>query len=95
MIIFLYFTYQGYYTITIDGKLIHSFTLLHLAPVTYYDVTVFSGDADASYKNLIWENLPAPEILFHVGTPAIVSLSSWWWWWVVVDILYNSYVNQY
>ena len=58
-----------------------------LTPVTYYDVTVFSGDAnaaDASYKNLIWENLPAPEILFHVGTPAIVSLGlhggggGWW-----------------
>ena len=72
MIIFLYFTYQGYYTLTIDGKLIHSFNLLHLAPVTYHDVTVFSGDADASYKNLIWENLP--ETLFHMGTPAIVSL---------------------
>ena len=42
---------------------------------------VFAGDyfypaADASYKNLVWENLPAPDILFHMSmyTPAIVSL---------------------
>ena len=43
-------------------------------------MTVFAGDnfnpaADASYKNLVWENLPVPDILFHVYTPAIVSLN--------------------
>ena len=45
----------------------------------FQDVKVFAGDsshpaADASYKNLVWENIPVPDILFHVFTPAIVSL---------------------
>ena len=41
---------------------------------------VFAGDffypADASYKNLFWENLSSPDILFYMSmdTPAIVSL---------------------
>ena len=40
---------------------------------------VFAGDnfhppADATYKNLVWEILPVPDILFHMHTPAIVSL---------------------
>lgn len=45
---------------------------------TYNDVKVFAGDnnyppADAIYKNLLWENHPVPDFLFHVNTPAIVS----------------------
>ena len=49
----------------------------------FQDVKVIEGDtshpvvgdaADASYKNLVWENLPVPDILFHQDTPAIVSL---------------------
>ena len=51
----------------------------------FQDVKVIAGDtshpnprigdeADASYKNLVWENLPVPDILFHQDTPAVVSL---------------------
>ena len=63
-----------YYTLTIDGKKIHSAE--NYVHWNYKDVTVFAGDdfhsaADASYKNLAWENLP--DILSHVYTPAIVS----------------------
>ena len=41
-------------------------------------IKVFAGDdfnppSDASYKNLVWKNLPVPDILFHVDTPSIVS----------------------
>ena len=58
-------------------KLIRSFPLLNLT--TFNDVKVFAGDnidppSDASYKNLVWENLPVPDIVFHEDTPAIVSL---------------------
>ena len=50
-----------------------------LNPRTFNDVKVLAGDnsapaSDASYKNLVWENLPIPDILFHVDTPAIVSI---------------------
>ena len=46
---------------------------------TFNDVRVFAGDrknppADASYRNLFWENLPVPDILFNVYTPTLVSL---------------------
>ena len=46
----------------------------------FEDVKVFAGDggnheaADASYKNLVWENLPAPDIFLTTDTPAVVSL---------------------
>ena len=30
----------------------------------------------ANYKNMVWENLPAPDIFFNVYTPAIVSLGN-------------------
>ena len=54
--------------------MIDSFSLM-----TFNDVKVFAGKigyiADASYKNLLWENIPiSPDILFHVYTPTIVSL---------------------
>ena len=47
--------------------------------MTFNDVKVFAGDnfapaSDASYKNLVWENLPDPDILFNVYTPTIVSI---------------------
>ena len=47
--------------------------------LTFDDVKVFAGDnfypaADASYKNLIWENLPVPDVMFHIFTPPLVSL---------------------
>ena len=47
--------------------------------MTFQDVKVFAGGkknppADASYKNLLWENVPIPDILFNVYTPTIVSL---------------------
>ena len=62
--------------ITIDGKLIYSFPLFN--PMIFNDVKVFAGDdyyepSDASYKNLVWKNLPVPDISFHVDTPSIVS----------------------
>ena len=31
--------------------------------------------ADASYKNLVWKNLPAPDIFLTSDTPAVVSLN--------------------
>ena len=42
---------------------------------------VFAGDnfdpaADASYKNLVWENLPLPDIMFNVDAPSIVSIEN-------------------
>ena len=67
------------YAVTIDGKLIHDIPLLN--PVTFHDVKVFAGDkknppADASYKNLFWEKLPVPDILFNIYTPTIVSIEN-------------------
>ena len=46
--------------------------------MTFDDVKVFAGDdyyepSDASYKNLVWKNLPVPDISFHVDTPSTVS----------------------
>ena len=60
--------------------MIHSVAFLH--PKTFNDAKVFAGvshaldsrASDASYKNLVWENLPVPDILFHVDTPTIVSI---------------------
>ena len=49
---------------------------------TFNDVKVFAGVApasDASYKNLVWENLPVPDILFNVDTPTIVSIECEVW----------------
>ena len=59
-----------------------------LNPMTFDDVKVFAGDdyyepSDASYKNLVWENLPVPDILFNVYTPSIVSL----WKRIIIIIL--------
>ena len=47
--------------------------------MTFENVEVFAGDyyyspAGARYKNLVWENLPVPDILLEVDTPAIVSV---------------------
>ena len=70
-----YYNFKGYYTLTIDGKLIRSLQLSY-PNKTFNDVKVFAGVApasDASYKNLVWKNLPVPDILFHVDTPSIVS----------------------
>ena len=72
-----YFNFKGYYTLTIDGKLIRSLQLSY-PNKTFNDVKVFAGDdyyepSDASFKNLFWKNLPVPDILFHVDTPSIVS----------------------
>ena len=64
------------YTVTIDGKLTHNIPVLN--PMTFNDVKVFAGDkknppADASIKNLLWEHLPVPDILFNFYTPTMVS----------------------
>ena len=53
------------------------FSIPNAQPRTINDVKVFAGEessADASYRNLFWENLPTPDELFHVYTPAIVSV---------------------
>ena len=74
------FNNQGYYyTLTIDGKLISSFPLLN--PKTFNDVKVLAGDdfnpaANASFKNLVWENLPVPDIFFQIDTPTMVRLEN-------------------
>ena len=63
--------------VTIDGIVIHS--AVNNNHLSYTDVKVFAGDnfhdaADASYRNLVWKNLPVPDIIFfHAYTPAIVS----------------------
>ena len=45
------------------------------------DVKIWAGSyyrpaANASYRNLFWENLPTPDFLFHVYTPNMVSLEN-------------------
>ena len=62
-----------------DGKVIHRIPVDN--PGTFNNVKVFAGDnfyaaADASFKNLVWENLLVPEYLFHPNTPTIVSLEN-------------------
>ena len=47
--------------------------------MTFNDVKVLAGDnfypaSDASYKNMFWENLPVPDILYDEYTPSFVSL---------------------
>ena len=69
--------FKAYYSVTIDGKLIHNVLQQNLQ--TFDEVKVFAGDnfypaSDASYRNLFWENLPVPNIMFHQYTPTIVSL---------------------
>ena len=71
-----FFDEQGFYAVTIDGKLIHNIPLLN--PVTFQDVKVFAGDkknppADASYKNLLLKKMPVPDIMLNIHTPTIVS----------------------
>ena len=46
---------------------------------TFSDVKVFAVNwhewpADASYRNLFWETFTAPDILFNIYSPPIVSL---------------------
>ena len=52
---------------------------------TFNNVRVFAGDnfspaADASYRNLVWENIPIPDFMFrlnfpvHVYSPAMVRI---------------------
>ena len=56
--------------------------MARLNPKTFNDVKVFAGvspASDASYKNLVWENLPVPDILFHADTPTIVSIECEVW----------------
>ena len=69
--------FKAYYSVTIDGKLIHNVLQQNLQ--TFDEVRVFAGDnfhpsSDASYRNLFWENLPVPQVMFHQYTPTIVSL---------------------
>ena len=57
------FHHQVTYNITIDGVLVHS--VYNNNPRTVDDVKVFASDnffppADASYKNLVWENFGVP-----------------------------------
>ena len=71
--------FQAYYIVTIDGKLIHKILISKIR--TFNGVKVFAGDnlwpaADASYRNLLWENLPTPDFMPHLYTPTIVSLRS-------------------
>ena len=59
------FHHQVTYNITIDGVLVHS--VYNNNPRTVDDVKVFASDnffppADASYKNLVWENFGVPSM---------------------------------
>ena len=71
------YNFKAYYSVTIDGKLIHNVLQQNLQ--TFDEVKVFAGEndqtsSDASYRNLFWENLPVPQVMFHQYTPTIVSL---------------------
>ena len=53
--------------------------------MTFNEMNVYAGInqallnyplSNASYKNLVWENLPVPDILHNVYTPAIVRLEN-------------------
>ena len=74
---------KAFHSVKIDGKLIHQ-NLLSDTIITFNNVKVFAVEtkytylpaADASYKNLVWENLSFPDILLNMNTPAIVSLKS-------------------
>ena len=51
---------QIYYSVSVDGKQIYR--VENKDPRTFQDVKVFAGDnffpaADASYRNMVWENL--------------------------------------
>ena len=53
-------TEQVYFIVTIDGNEFHK--VENKDPKTFEDVKVFAGNnfmpaADASYRNLVWENL--------------------------------------
>ena len=83
---------EAFYSVTIDGKLIYRYFISN--PKTFYDVKVFAGDKyypalDASYKNLVWINLPVPEILLNRHTPPIVSLEKN----ILIQIMINSQVT--
>ena len=52
-----------FFTVTINGKKVGS--VENKDPRTFKDVKVFAGDnfhpaADATYRNLVWENLQLP-----------------------------------
>ena len=49
--------------------------------MTFNEMNVYAGGpnyplSNASYKNLVWENLPVPDILHNVYTPATVRLEN-------------------
>ena len=61
---------------TIDGKLVYRISIDK--PMTIDGVHViaaYQNPADASYRNLFWENLPTSDFLYHVYTPPIVSIN--------------------
>ena len=65
-----YIIYQVYFTVTIDGKEVQS--VENANPKTFTNVKVFAGDkfkpaADASYRNLFWENFYVDHS-FDIGT---------------------------
>ena len=44
---------------------------------TFYNLRVFAGDnffpaADASYRNLVWENIPIPDAMLRLNFPVHV-----------------------
>ena len=49
--------------------------------MTFNDVKVLAGDdsnpaAYSSLKNLVWENLPVPDIFFQIDTPPMVRIEN-------------------
>ena len=75
---------QVYFTVTINGREVHS--VENTNPKTFTNVRVFAGDkfkpaADASYRNLLWENFHVNHS-FDIGTKiqrnkAIGTIDSW------------------
>ena len=69
---------QVYFTVTVDGKQIRS--VENKDPRAFKDVKVFAGDnfnhaSDASYRNLIWENIGQSGVVKR--NTEIATIPSW------------------
>ena len=95
---------QVYFTVTIDGRVVHSNE--NTNPKTFTNITVLAGDkkpaADASYRNLLWENFPVDHS-FDIGTKVqnnkenkeIGTIDSWGpFFRVSFDLIIHSHDDQ-
>ena len=96
------FFFQGYFSVTINGREVHS--IENTNPKTFTNVIVLAGDnskpaADASYRNLSWENFHVDHS-FDVGTKIqrdreIGIIDSWGpLFRISLDLIIHSRVNN-